>query len=157
MRSKSLNFKEISRKKEMFEMGRIVPAVFNTPSSTGGRSLGAAPVNTTGLTPLDSITQHRMEVAFGADFSEVTVHSNSPLPNMFAAMAYTQGTEIHFAPGRYQPHDDAGFNLLSHELTHVVQQRQGYVTVQIPEGMVELTDTELASEPESIVESAANG
>jgi len=141
----------------MIEMGRIVPAEFNTPSSTGGRAVGAAPVNTTGMTPLDSITQHRMEAAFGADFSDVTVHSSSPLPNMFAAMAYTQGTDIHFAPGRYQPHDDAGFNLLSHELTHVIQQRQGYVTVQIPEGMVELTDTELASEPESIGESAANG
>ena len=133
-------------------MGRIVPAAFNiptNPTSTGARSGAPAPVNTTGLAPLDNITQHRMETAFGADFSNVTVHSNSPLPNMFAALAYTQGTEIHFAPGRYQPHDDAGFQLLGHELEHVVQQRQGYVTVQIPEGMVELTDTELASEPGS--------
>ena len=97
-----------------------------------------------------------MEAAFGADFSGVTVHSNSPLPNLFAALAYTQGSDIHFAPGRYQPHDDAGFQLLGHELSHVVQQRQGHVAVQIPEGMVELTDTELAREPQSTGESAAS-
>ena len=84
-------------------MGRIVPAVFNTPSSTGGRAVGEAPVNTTGMTPLDSITQHRMEAAFGADFSDVTVHSSSPLPNMFAAMAYTQGTISTLHPAGTSP------------------------------------------------------
>ena len=35
--------------------------------------------------------------------------------------------DIYFAPGRYQPHDSAGLELLGHELTHVVQQAQGRV------------------------------
>ena len=43
------------------------------------------------------------------------------------ALAYTQGTNIHFAPGQYQPDSRQGQELLGHELTHVVQQAQGRV------------------------------
>jgi hypothetical protein len=37
------------------------------------------------------------------------------------------GTDIYFAPGRYQPDTVRGQQLLGHELTHVVQQRAGRV------------------------------
>ncbi len=66
-----------------------------------------------------------MEAAFGADFSGVRVHTDSDLAPRIGATAFTHGQDIHFAPGQYRPTDRAGTWLLSHELTHVVQQRPG--------------------------------
>ena len=66
-----------------------------------------------------------MEAAFGADFSGVRVHTDSDLAPRIGATAFTHGQDIHFAPGQYRPNDRAGTWLLSHELTHVVQQRPG--------------------------------
>ena len=43
------------------------------------------------------------------------------------ALAYTQGTDIHFAPGQFKPDTSAGQQLLGHELTHVIQQAKGRV------------------------------
>ncbi len=60
----------------------------------------------------------------GRDFSNVRVHENHG-PTLQGAQAYTSGSDIHFAPGQYQPHDPAGNKLLAHELTHVVQQQRG--------------------------------
>ena len=42
-------------------------------------------------------------------------------------LAYTQGTDIHFAPGQFKPDTSAGQQLLGHELTHVIQQAEGRV------------------------------
>ena len=42
-------------------------------------------------------------------------------------LAYTQGTDIHFAPGQFKPDTSAGQQLLGHELTHVIQQAKGRV------------------------------
>jgi len=74
--------------------------------------------------PLPPSLQHELEIQMGQDLSAVRVHENHA-PTLMQAQAYTQGTDIHFAPGRYQPHDPAGRELLAHELTHVVQQRSG--------------------------------
>src|SRR5690606_8262112 len=41
------------------------------------------------------------------------------------ALAYTSGNHIVFNAGQYQPGSDSGKRLLAHELTHVVQQRDG--------------------------------
>ena len=75
-----------------------------------------------GGSPLADRTLARMESGFGASFSDVRVHADSPLPAQVAADAFTTGTDIHFAPGRYAPGSGAGEHLLAHELTHVVQQ-----------------------------------
>ncbi len=69
----------------------------------------------------------RMENAFQADFSDVKVHPNSAKAPEVGAVAYTQGTDIHFAPGQFKPDTSQGRQLLGHELTHVVQQREGKV------------------------------
>ncbi|MCU0288586.1 MAG: DUF4157 domain-containing protein, partial [Acidobacteria bacterium] len=69
----------------------------------------------------------QMESTFQTDFSDVTVTPNSSRAPQLGALAYTQGNEIHFAPGMYNPHTSAGQRLLGHELTHVVQQREGRV------------------------------
>ena len=71
--------------------------------------------------------QARMDQAFGEDFSEVTIHPDSPTPAGLGALAYTQGNDVHFAPGQFNPESPEGLSLLAHELAHVVQQRQGRV------------------------------
>jgi hypothetical protein len=70
--------------------------------------------------------QSRMERAFGANFSAVRVHEG-PQAAALGALAYTQGTDIHFAPGQYRPETPQGQELVGHELAHVVQQSQGRV------------------------------
>ena len=69
----------------------------------------------------------KMESALGADFSAVRVHVG-PAAAAVGARAYTQGDDIHFAPGHYDPASESGQQLLGHELAHVVQQRAGRVT-----------------------------
>ncbi|WP_437745586.1 DUF4157 domain-containing protein [Sorangium sp. So ce1504] len=69
----------------------------------------------------------KMEAAFGTDFSGVRVHPRSSRAAALGALAYTQGSEIHVAPGRWAPETRQGQELLGHELAHVVQQRAGRV------------------------------
>jgi ribosomal protein S18 acetylase RimI-like enzyme len=67
-----------------------------------------------------------MEQAFNTSFADVRVHEGNHA-NSLGAIAYTQGSHIHFAPGKYNPDTSSGQTLLGHELAHVVQQRQGRV------------------------------
>jgi hypothetical protein len=69
----------------------------------------------------------KMEGAFDADFSDVRVHPNSDLATDIGALAYTQGSDVHFAPGQYNPGDAVGQRIIGHELAHVIQQRDGRV------------------------------
>jgi hypothetical protein len=55
----------------------------------------------------------------GFSFDDVRVHYNSDKPAQLNALAYTQGNQVHIAPGQ-EKH-------LGHELGHVVQQKQGRV------------------------------
>ncbi|ACY13319.1 eCIS core domain-containing protein [Haliangium ochraceum] len=70
--------------------------------------------------------QAKMENAFHTDFSEVRIHQDTAAASI-GARAYTQGTDIHFAPGEYEPESQSGQELLGHELAHVVQQAEGRV------------------------------
>jgi hypothetical protein len=60
-----------------------------------------------------------VEQLSGLDMSDVRVHYNSAKPASVQAHAYTQGTDIHVAPGQ-EKH-------LGHEAWHVAQQKQGRV------------------------------
>ncbi|AUX33623.1 MULTISPECIES: DUF4157 domain-containing protein [Sorangium] len=81
-------------------------------------------VNSTGI---PSPVKAKMEAAFRADFSGVRVHQGSTRAAALGAVAYTQGSDIHVAPGHWSPETRAGQALLGHELAHVVQQREGRV------------------------------
>jgi hypothetical protein len=81
----------------------------------------------------------KMEAAFGTDFSQVRIHEG-PQAEAVGAQAYTQGTNIHFAPGQYQPGSRRGQELLGHELTHVVQQSQGRVQATVQASGVDIND-----------------
>ncbi len=71
--------------------------------------------------------QAKMETSFGQDFSDVAIRKDSYKAEELNARAYTQGNEIHFAPGQFNPASQEGQELIGHELTHVVQQRNGKV------------------------------
>lgn len=75
--------------------------------------------------PLPPVLRDSMEPRFGADFSSVRLHVDreaADLSSRLHARAFTQGSDIYFAPGAYDPASHAGRHLLAHELTHVVQQ-----------------------------------
>jgi hypothetical protein len=77
--------------------------------------------------PLDANTRSEMEGAFNADFSKVQVHSGqeaATLNQSLGARAFTQGNDIFFNTGEYQPQSHQGKHLLAHELTHTIQQGQ---------------------------------
>lgn len=76
--------------------------------------------------PLDNQTREFMESRFGYDFSNVRIHTDSEKATKSAmsvnALAYTVGNDVVFGKGHYNPITNKGKKLLSHELTHVIQQ-----------------------------------
>lgn len=87
----------------------------------------------------------KMETAFGADFSDVRVHIGQEASSL-GAIAYTWGTNIHFAPGQYNPHTLQGQKLLGHELWHVLQQKSGRVKNPFGGGVAVVQDHALEAE-----------
>ncbi len=76
--------------------------------------------------PLKGSTRSKMEGAFGTDFSDVSIHTDSIGADMSSKMnarAFTVGKHIAFAKGEYQPGTLIGDVLMAHELAHVIQQR----------------------------------
>ncbi|MFI2424137.1 DUF4157 domain-containing protein [Streptomyces sp. NPDC018955] len=74
--------------------------------------------------PLDEVTRTDMESRLGADFSDVRVHDDAAARRSAAeigARAYTSGNHVVIGGGGGDRHT------LAHELTHVIQQRQGPV------------------------------
>ncbi|WLQ34463.1 DUF4157 domain-containing protein [Streptomyces castrisilvae] len=75
--------------------------------------------------PLDSATRTDMEGRLGADFSDVRIHDDDAAKASaveVGARAYTSGSHVVIGEGGADGHT------LAHELTHVIQQRQGPVT-----------------------------
>ncbi|WP_327727171.1 DUF4157 domain-containing protein [Streptomyces sp. NBC_00487] len=74
--------------------------------------------------PLDAPLRQEMESRLGADFSDVRLHTDSAARASAAevgARAYTSGSHVVIGDGGGDKHT------LAHELTHVIQQRQGPV------------------------------
>jgi hypothetical protein len=74
--------------------------------------------------PLDEPTRTEMEARFGADFSDVRLHSDGTARDSAAqigARAYTSGSHVVIGAG------GGDWQTLAHELAHVVQQRSGPV------------------------------
>ncbi|HMG22103.1 MAG TPA: DUF4157 domain-containing protein [Kofleriaceae bacterium] len=99
----------------------------------------AAPASGGGQ-PLPEALRARMERVFGAALSAVRVHEG-PQAEAVGARAYTQGTDIHFAPGQYDPASKSGQELIGHELAHVVQQARGGVQPTTQAGGMAINDS----------------
>lgn len=95
--------------------------------------------------PIPDQVRAKMETAFGMDFSDVRVHVGQEASSI-GAIAYTWGTNIHFAPGQYNPHTIQGQKLLGHELWHVVQQKSGRVSNPFGSGVAVVQDYALEAE-----------
>jgi chemotaxis protein histidine kinase CheA len=75
--------------------------------------------------PLPESVRSFMEPRFGADFSEVRIHTGGEAVQMnreIQAQAFTHGQDIYMGTGAPAPGTEAGSRLLAHELTHVIQQ-----------------------------------
>ncbi|HEY6352708.1 MAG TPA: DUF4157 domain-containing protein [Candidatus Angelobacter sp.] len=75
--------------------------------------------------PLDRSTRAFFEARFGHDFSHVRIHTDLAAGESAQAInahAFTAGSHLVFAPGKYNPRGSDGRQLLAHELAHVVQQ-----------------------------------
>ena len=70
-------------------------------------------------TGLPDALKSGVESLSGLSLDDVEVHRDSDRPAQVGALAYTQGAEIHIAPGQEQH--------LAHEVWHAVQQKQGRV------------------------------
>lgn len=82
---------------------------------------------TTSGSSLDSLTKEFMGSKFGYDFTDVRIHTGvmaGRSAQSVNALAYTVGKDIVFGEGQYQPNTLEGRRLLTHELTHVLQQQE---------------------------------
>lgn len=99
----------------------------------------------------------QMSRAFASDFSAVRVHEGDHV-SALGARAYALGDELHFARGEYAPDSTAGRELIGHELTHVVQQRQGRVSAPLQaKGAPVVDDPGLEVEADVAGTAAAHG
>lgn len=100
----------------------------NPVANTAPAPIQTKPVeNRTGLPdPLKA----GIESLSGLSLDDVKVHYGSEKPAQLQAQAYTQGTQIHVAPGKEEH--------LAHEAWHVVQQKQGRVkpTMQMKQAQI---------------------
>ena len=74
---------------------------------------------------LDGATRSFFEPRFGADLSNVRIHTGAHAiqsARSVNSLAYTVGRNIVFAQQRYEPSTPGGRRLLAHELAHVMQQ-----------------------------------
>jgi hypothetical protein len=106
------------------------------------------PPNRTGLP--DGL-KSAIESLSGISLDSVSVHYNSSQPAQLNALAYTQGGDIHVAPGQERH--------LPHEAWHVVQQAQGRVqpTMQMKDGVPVNDDAGLEHEADVMGGHAAAG
>jgi hypothetical protein len=107
--------------------------------------------------PLDAAVRGDMESTLGHDFGDVEVHTDGAAAasaHALQAHAYTMGTHVVFGEGRYQPGTTEGRRTLAHELTHVVQQREGPVDGTPAGGGIRLSDPgdRFEREAESVAE-----
>lgn len=87
-------------------------------------------VNSGGGSPMDADTRADMEARLGHDFGDVRVHTDSAAHESARAVnahAYTVGSNVVFQRDKYDTSSTEGRTMLAHELTHVVQQRNGPV------------------------------
>ncbi|HEX8111531.1 MAG TPA: DUF4157 domain-containing protein [Kofleriaceae bacterium] len=99
--------------------------------------------------PLEPGIRQIMESFFQAEFSGVRVHEGPAAPAL-GALAFTLGEDLHFAPGLYEPGSREGLALLGHELTHVVQQRDGRVANPYGQGIASVQDPVLEAEADAM-------
>jgi SAM-dependent methyltransferase len=136
-------------------MGRLRPGLASVAQPMRGDAVSTTPLPDAQLrligsgTPIDPGARRAIESFFGEDFSGVRVYQGAAAPSI-GALAFTLGEAIYFAPGLYDPHSRDGIELLGHELTHVVQQREGRVHNPYRDGIAIVQDPALETEADLV-------
>ena len=113
--------REMEPKKEKIQMMPSLQRASDGNLEAGGNLEGRLNSSKGGGSPLPDDVRSFMEPRFGADFSQVRVHTGSESVQMnrdLNAQAFTHRQDVYFGAGK-APAKDA---LTAHELTHVVQQ-----------------------------------
>ena len=144
--------------KDTDQLNRITPKVQRKRAMTDGdlRQGGTISANVAGKIEnarsggesLPTKQRLVMEAAFGTDFSGVRIHRDekaNQLSQTLNASAFTIGSDIFFKKDSYQPNKKAGNELLAHELTHVIQQREQVAARQ------EVEKVDFEDDPEQVM------
>ncbi|MFE9486049.1 DUF4157 domain-containing protein [Streptomyces sp. NPDC006641] len=110
-------------------------------------------VSSGGGQPLDTDTRADLEGRMGADFSDVRIHTDSAAHESakgVGAHAYTVGNNVVFQRDAYDPSSPQGRTTLAHELTHVIQQRNGPVEGTEAPGGIRVSDPSDRYEREAV-------
>ncbi|MFE4800183.1 DUF4157 domain-containing protein [Streptomyces sp. NPDC056708] len=110
-------------------------------------------VSSGGGQPLDTDTRTDLEGRMGADFSDVRIHTGSAAHESakgVGAHAYTVGNNVVFQRDAYDPSSPQGRTTLAHELTHVIQQRNGPVEGTEAPGGIRVSDPSDRFEREAV-------
>ncbi|MFB6877627.1 DUF4157 domain-containing protein [Streptomyces sp. NPDC056323] len=110
-------------------------------------------VSSGGGQPLDTDTRADLEGRMGADFSDVRIHTDSAAHESakgVGAHAYTVGNNVVFQRDAYDPSSPQGRTTLAHELTHVIQQRNGPVDGTEAAGGIRVSDPSDRFEREAV-------
>jgi hypothetical protein len=113
-----------AEEEEEEELQRRTSGKHGNSGGTPAPSIVSEVVSSSGA-PMDKGTRGFMEQRFGTDFSQVQIHKDDKAQrsaSAISAQAYTYGSHIVFARGKYEPESHRGRHLIAHELTHVVQQ-----------------------------------
>ena len=81
-------------------------------------------------TQIEPIARTRLERSYGTDLSGVRIHTGGEadmLARAVDARAFTSASDIFFSRSAYAPSSTDGFEVLAHEVAHVVQQSRGPV------------------------------
>lgn len=145
-------------------LGRVpqptIHGVAQAKAGTGGLKSGTIAERTRaagGGEPLPGPLLERFESAFGQSFGDVRIHRASTAATSVGATAFARGSDIHFAPGRFDAGSQSGLDVLGHELTHIVQQRSGRVSVPQNKGANVNVDRALEAEADLLGSRAARG
>ncbi|MEH1966132.1 eCIS core domain-containing protein [Nostoc sp.] len=96
-------------------------------------SYGVDVVSPSGGQNLPEPVLAKMQTAFNTNLSNVKIHTDGQAEKL-GSQAFASGNNLHFTQGKYDPNSQSGQALIGHELTHVVQQRQGRVNIpQLPQ------------------------
>ncbi|MFH8472095.1 DUF4157 domain-containing protein [Streptomyces sp. NPDC018000] len=110
-------------------------------------------ISSGGGQPLDTDTRTDLEGRMGADFSDVRIHTGSAAHESakgVGAHAYTVGNNVVFQRDAYDPSSPQGRTTLAHELTHVIQQRNGPVEGTEAPGGIRVSDPSDRFEREAV-------
>ncbi|WP_373518861.1 DUF4157 domain-containing protein [Pricia sp.] len=92
--------------------------------------------------PLDENQKKSYEPLYSHNFQDVRIHTDSNAEmasGLLNANAFTIGNDIYFSENKFRPGSKEGDRLIAHELTHVVQQKNG-VSNTVQRDFAELRD-----------------